>query len=110
MKKTVLQNAGLITGYLLLAVILAAVVVSKYDAHQQVLADQNNSQTQAVNSKETALQKQVAAAQALVKSSQTQLSNLSADKQQACADLVQVQSVLAKQKLSVPVDIPSFCN
>jgi uncharacterized protein YlxW (UPF0749 family) len=108
--KNTFKVSGLVLGYVLLVGFFASIVISNYKNHQQVLAAQNSSQTQLVNSRESALQKQVSAAQALVKASQQQLSQASNDKSQACADLAQVQSLLAHNKLSVPVDIPSFCN
>jgi hypothetical protein len=108
--KNTIKVSGLVLGYVLLAGFFASLVIGSYKNHQQVLAAKDTQQTQLINQTESNLQKQVSQAQALLKSSQAQLSNLSSDKSQACADLFQVQGLLAKNKLSVPVDIPSFCN
>jgi glycerol-3-phosphate O-acyltransferase len=113
--KNIKHATLLVVGYGLWVAFFTSLVITRYEGHQKVLAEQAQSnQTQLVNNTEKTLQGKVSAAQAEAKSLQTQAisakQQVSQDNSQACADLKQVQSLLAKNKLSVPVDIPSFCN
>ena len=86
----------------------ADLATNVYVNHQKVLALQNTKQqTQMVNKQETALEQQLQTAQSQVVADDTKLT---ATTKEACSDLVQVQTLLARNKLSVPVSIPSFCE
>lgn len=104
MKKKIL----IMLGVLAWVIAGADLATNMYVNHQKVLALQNtNQQTQLVNKQEAALEQQLQTAKSQVLADDQKLT---ATTKEACGDLVQVQTLLARNKLSVPVSIPSFCE